>query len=311
MGKGISATLKSVDTEELADIYFYRPVGYLWALLFRRLGVHPNVVTILSIVLGVAAAVLFYFVDLRLNVIGMLLLVWANMYDSADGQLARLTGQKTELGRILDGFAGDVWFFSIYVAICLRLQPVWGIWIWILAAWAGCVCHAKQCQLADYYRNIHLFFLKGKQGSELHYSDVLQAEFQTIGGKGSWLRKVFGFFYIRYTRSQERMSPAFQSLMNVLRCREADSSISSEVRDTFLLGSRPLMKYTNILTFNVRSWVLFASLFAGVPWVYFLFEMTVLQGLFYYMRYRHETLCRDIINNIERDEEIRGKRNPV
>lgn len=102
----MSATLKSADTEEIADIYFYRPIGYLWALLFRWLRVHPNVVTILSIVLGVAAAVLFYFVDLRLNVIGMLLLVWANMYDSADGQLARLTGQKTELCRVsLDLFS--------------------------------------------------------------------------------------------------------------------------------------------------------------------------------------------------------------
>lgn len=296
MGKGISATLKSADTEELADIYFYRPVGYLWALLFRRLGVHPNVVTILSIVLGVAAAVLFYFVDLRLNVIGMLLLVWANMYDSADGQLARLTGQKTELGRILDGFAGDVWFFSIYVSICLRLQPVWGVWIWILAAWAGLVCHAKQCQLADYYRNIHLFFLKGKQGSELHFSEVLQAEYQAIGGNGSRLRKVFGFFYIRYTRSQERLSPAFQSLMNLLRRREA--GIPSKVRTLFLQGSRPLMKYANILTFNVRSWVLFVSLWAGYPWIYFLFEVTVLELLFYYMRYRHEALCRDMIDRI-------------
>lgn len=95
MGNEFVSTLKSADTEEWIDILFYRPAGYRWALLFRRLGVHPNTVTVFSIILGVASGVLFYYKDICLNVSGILLLVWANMYDSADGQLARLTGQKT------------------------------------------------------------------------------------------------------------------------------------------------------------------------------------------------------------------------
>ena len=137
MGNEFVSTLKSADTEEWIDILFYRPAGYRWALLFRRLGVHPNMVTVFSIILGVASGVLFYYKDICLNVLGILLLVWANMYDSADGQLARLTGQKTLLGRILDGFAGDLWFLAIYVAVCLRLQPEWGIGIWVLGAFSA------------------------------------------------------------------------------------------------------------------------------------------------------------------------------
>ena len=53
--KGLKASFKSMDTEETLDIYFNRPIGYVWALFFQRLNVHPNVVTILSIFLGVAA----------------------------------------------------------------------------------------------------------------------------------------------------------------------------------------------------------------------------------------------------------------
>ena len=161
--KGLEATLKSTDTEEWIDLLFYRPIGYRWALLFRRLGVTPNAITIASIFLGIAAGILFYYNDLLINIIGMCLLVWANMYDSADGQLARMTGQKSEIGRILDGVSGDFWFISIYVAICLRLTPEWGYWIWLLAAVAG-FSHSKQAAMADYYRNVHLFFLKGKSG---------------------------------------------------------------------------------------------------------------------------------------------------
>ena len=139
---GLEATLKSADTEEWIDLLFYRPVGYRWALLFHKMGVTPNAITIASIFLGVAAGILFYYNDLLLNVIGMCLLVWANMYDSADGQLARMTGQKSEIGRILDGVSGDFWFISIYAAICLRLTPEWSYWIWILAA--ACVIASRQ-----------------------------------------------------------------------------------------------------------------------------------------------------------------------
>ena len=117
----IQASLKSADTEEWIDLVFYRPLGYRWALFFNKLGVTPNAITIASIFLGVAAGILFYFDNLWVNVIGMLLLVWANQYDSADGQLARLTGQKSELGRILDGMSGDCWFIAIYFAMVWRL----------------------------------------------------------------------------------------------------------------------------------------------------------------------------------------------
>ena len=41
-----------MDTEEWLDIHFTRPIGYVWALFFKRLHVHPNVVTIFSILLA-------------------------------------------------------------------------------------------------------------------------------------------------------------------------------------------------------------------------------------------------------------------
>ena len=137
------STLKSSDTEENIDLCFYRPIGFAWAWLFRKLGVHPNVVTIASMFLGVGAAICFYYSNIWITLLGMFLLVWANSYDSADGQLARLTGQFSKLGRILDGAAGDVWFVSIYIAICLRTvrdvpffhEHPW--LIWVVAVLAG------------------------------------------------------------------------------------------------------------------------------------------------------------------------------
>lgn len=295
----LESTFKSQDTEEWLDIHFTRPLGLLWAQFFKRLGIHPNVVTILSIILGAAAGVMFYFEDLRLTIVGILLLVWANLYDSADGQLARMTGQKTRWGRILDGFAGDVWFFTIYAAICLRLQgkPIpftdvnWGIWIWLMAAVSGLIFHGKQCQLADYYRNIHLFFIKGKNGSELDNYATLRNELKTLTWKKDGMWKVFLYFYGNYTRSQEQMTPKFQTLKALLDEKYKDAGIPASVRDDFRKGSLPLIKYANILTFNTRAIVLYISLLIGEPWLYFVFEIVVMNILFFYMRSRHESLC--------------------
>lgn len=294
----LEATFKSQDTEEWLDVHFTRPLGLLWANFFNRFNVHPNVVTVLSIILGVAAGVMFYYPDLVHTCVGILLLVWANIYDSTDGQMARMTGKKTRWGRILDGFAGDVWFFTIYFFICLRLTPVWGVWIWLLAAVSGFVCHARQCQLADYYRNVHLYFLKGEGGSELDSYERLREEFRSLPWRGNLVWKVFLFSYGNYTRTQERMTPAFQALKHALDARFG-RRLPARLRDDFRAASLPLMKYANILTFNTRAVVLYVVLLAGVPWVYFVFEVTVMNVLLLYLRARHESLCRRLTSQLD------------
>lgn len=144
----VASTMKGEGTETRFELLFTRTPGYLWALLFRRLGVHPTVVTVASILIGCAAGWFFGQTSVGCNIIGVCLLVWANWYDCADGQLARMTGKTSLTGRILDGFAGDLWFFSIYFFICMRLQAEWGVFVWLLAAWAGLYCHARQCASA-------------------------------------------------------------------------------------------------------------------------------------------------------------------
>jgi hypothetical protein len=287
--QGIEASLKSRDTEETLDIWFNRPIGYLWTLFFMKLNVHPNVVTILSIILGMAAGYMFYFPDMSHTVCGILLLMWANFYDSADGQLARLTGKKTRWGRMLDGFAGDIWFFCIYLAICLRLTPQWGIWIWLVAALSGLVCHSKQCALADYYRNIHLYFLKGESASELDNFKQQREIYRSLPWRHNVWWKWFLFFYGNYTRSQERMTPRFQQMFALWQ-KMKGTAPAGEARAEFIEGSRPLMKYCNFLTFNARAIALYVSMLAGMPYLYFIFELTVMNAVFFYMRSRHERL---------------------
>lgn len=315
---------KSQDTEEWFDLVFTRPLGQMWANFFARLGVHPNVVTILGIVLGVMAAFCYYFEDnYSMTILGIFLLVWANLYDSADGQLARMTGQKSALGRALDGASADVIFFAVYFFISLRLSPqplpfgldetlrsaspiphvtdgTYGIWIWMLAAISGFGGHSRQCQLADYYRNVHLWFIKGESGSELDNSTALREEYGKMKWGDGFIMKLYMFFYVKYTHAQESRTPAFQRLKARLQQQFGPSSadIPESVRNEFRQGSLPLMKYTNILTFNCRSFALYFSLLLMMPWLYFVIEICLFTPICWQMQVRHERLCRRMYGEI-------------
>ena len=289
----LKLSFKSEDTEEWLDVHFTRPIGLVFALLWNKLDIHPNVITIVSIFLGVGAGWMFHYTDLLHNVYGVLLLMFANFCDSTDGQMARITGKKTLIGRMLDGFSGDLWFTSIYLGIVARLwyQTIpgtdieWRFWGFLLCAAAGIGLHAKQSSLADYYRQIHLFFLLGKDGSELDNYKQQRAHYESLP-KSDVLSRVFYYNYANYCKSQEQRTPNFQKFFAAWKQQP-----SEDIRERLLEGSRPLMKYTNLLTFNARAITIYVTCLLNCPWVYPLVEITVFQAMYMYMHHKHEALC--------------------
>lgn len=302
----LQASFKSKDTEEWLDVYFTRPIGLVFAIFWNKLGVHPNAITILSIFLGVGAGVMFGYTDLMHNILGVLLLMFANFCDSTDGQMARLTGKKTLIGRMLDGFSGDLWFASIYIAIIIRLfnqnipgtEVPWHLLIFVLAFVAGVMCHSPQSSLADYYRQIHLLFIKGKEGSELDNYEQQRKIYENLP-KSKWLDRLFYFNYANYCKSQEKRTPKFQKMMEGVNERYGGvENMPQELKQQFIKGSRPLMKYTNILTFNVRAITIYITCLLNCPWVYFLVEIIILNILYIYMHKKHEALCAEITKQL-------------
>ena len=299
-----------MDTEEHIDLWFYRPLGFAWAALFAKLGISPNIVTIASIFLGVGGGILLYFGAqpyIWLNYVGIFLIIWANTYDSADGQLARITKQYSQIGRILDGVSGDLWFFAIYFALVFRELHFGDAWlgdffqqsqnhwiIWTIAIAAG-VSHALQCAMADYYRQFHLYFLKGEGGSELESTEKLDEQIKQSKG----FKRITMFFYRNYTANQERRTPGMQRLRRELKKQFGDEMAPQQFRDDFRKLSLPLMKYTNMLTFNTRTIAMFISVIIRIPWLYFAFELIVLNTMLIYMICRHERFCKKLTADLQ------------
>ena len=251
---------------------------------------------------------MFQYDDIVSNVWGVVLLMFANFCDSTDGQLARLTGKKTLVGRVLDGFSGDVWFFAIYIAIVVRLwnEPIpflggetWGIFIFLICLYAGVWCHSPQSSLADYYRQIHLYFLLGKKGSELDDSATQMKKYEELTWTGNFIGKIFYKNYAAYCRSQEKRTPKFQAFFREVKRKYPDAEqMPQSLRDEFRKGSLPLMKFTNLLTFNSRAIIIYITCLAGVPYIYPIIEITVFTAMYMYMHKTHEKTCERLVGGL-------------
>ena len=153
--------------------------------------------------------------------------------------------------------------------------------------------------MADYYRQFHLYFVKGPEGSELENADSLMQKYRTMSWRRQPWAKLVLLFYINYTVGQEARTPKMQKLRRLLHARYGNN-IPVEFRERFRKASLPLMKYTNILSFNTRSLALFVSiLIFRMPWLYFAFELTVLNILMVYMVVKHENICHAFIKELE------------
>ena len=289
-------SIKSFDTEENIDLCFFRPIGFAWAYFFRSLKATPNFVTILSIFIGMAGGACFYFPNIYINIIGILLMIWAGFYDCADGMLARLTGQKSELGRFLDGIAGDFWFLSIYLAIIFRSNRYIGffhehVWIlWVVAVGAA-ICHSAQAAVADRYRQMHLLIIKGLGGSELDSYECLHQRYLKLNWKKNFFEKLYLYLYSNYTLLQERLSPKMEKLYRIWEKKYPNFELPHSIREKFRKISFPFCKWENFMTFNWRAIFLYITVLIGYPWIYLLVELSIFNIVLILTVIFHEKAC--------------------
>src|SRR5438132_7525941 len=98
----VEATYKAREVEGVLDLYFYRPIGLRLARFFERFKMTPAGVTWLAGLFGVLAGHLYYYRDLRINIVGMAFHVCANAVDNADGELEHRTQPGRREGADMD-----------------------------------------------------------------------------------------------------------------------------------------------------------------------------------------------------------------
>lgn len=123
-------SLKPKKIEEAVDYYFYRRLAYLLVPTLVRLGISPNTVTTISLFVGLLAS---YAVYHAYYTAGAMLVILAIIFDCCDGQVARLTGKSSPLGRAMDGFFDMLWVSALWLAIHFGgALAHWGLGGWTL-----------------------------------------------------------------------------------------------------------------------------------------------------------------------------------
>ena len=290
----LEATYKAREVEGVLDLYFFRPVGFRLARFFAEMHMAPAGVTLLACLFGIIAGHLFYYRDLRTNVVGMALFVFANALDNADGQLARLTHRQTREGRIVDSLADHLVFASIYIHLTLRYLVAGASPAILLLALAAGISHAFQGAAADYYRTTYLYFATNRSRMELDSSSLLRSNFRSL----TWYHQPWHRFllalYLNFTRQQEMLSP------NLRKVREAGSQLFGGqipiwLKSRYKSLAGPALKWWGLLMTNIRMLVLFALLFISQPIWYFWFELIALNALLVYLIIRQEDMADSLL----------------
>ena len=193
----VYGSIKLIDIEERFDIYFSRFFGLYFAKIGRYYKLTPTQVSLASLFVGVVGGVLFYYQNEPWIVgTGCFLVVLAGVLDSSDGQLARMTGQSTDLGRIIDGVIDNFVFVAVYLGGSIFFFDTYGWWIFALAAAAGYTQSLKSA-LYEFYKSEYLQ-LVGK--TTTGHIPLSVDEIEPGGNK--WYHKFLHVVYKDYTAKQ-------------------------------------------------------------------------------------------------------------
>jgi len=209
--------------EEWADLHFFRPIGIRIARALLPTGISADQVTLWSLLIGLVAGHLFAYTDHWTNLIGFALFIVSDIFDSADGQLARLRGTSTRFGRALDGISDNLRFVNLYFHLIYRLIHA-GWWPGALLVAAAGLAHTYQSAAVDFVRNAFLYIGVGN-GGELDLPEDL------AGAAGGSLLERFGArVYRDYVLRQSHLFPRSVKLIRLLRQTSDSEAFRAEYR---------------------------------------------------------------------------------
>ncbi len=218
---------------------------------------HPNAVSLAGMGCGVLAGVAYHGYANKWRVVAgfALMLAW-HVLDGADGQLARLTGRQSPMGKVLDGICDYVTFTVVYAGLASALQSRLGAWAWVLAVAAG-LCHAVQAAAYEAQRQEYNFWGLGRASASFAPPGVPRE-----GLPGGLLRA-----YARLQVAASGASPEFHARLAAALASGPDGGAAMRQRYREMFA--PSVRRWGVLSSNYRTLAIFLAALAGVPQDYF------------------------------------------
>lgn len=199
-------SLKMLEVEELLDLILYRPLALVFVRLVYKSPLTPNGVTFMSLLSGLVSAYEFAQGTVSGMAWGGIWYAIANVLDCSDGQLARLQGSGTPLGRLVDGVVDWIISIAIFAGLAIGMVGSTGdTTIWYLVT-AAAITSAVHAFFFDLYQQQFISIVRGQQNFVDRELEKIRQ--QASGSGGGMFKQLFLSIYIKYLEAQSNSRSA-------------------------------------------------------------------------------------------------------
>lgn len=287
-------SIKNTIVEERYDLVFSRPLGFILAKFFHKLGFTPTNISVFGMLIGVTGGTLLFWQDVILATsIGFVLVTFAGVMDSADGQAARLYNQHTEMGRYLDFFNDMLVFISCYVAGLHHFIDEYTLaGVWVIGLTSGLV-HSVKGQIYEYYKGefLHFSLTDSKQRTP-DLDDVVNNFDRT----STLTRKITYPILVDYVKRQQKMKFRKNDVTDIFE--EAREHDPEQFKEIYIKHCRKILAFwawvcgSNVM----RNGLLVSSLFGRID-IYVIGNIASF-GLYWMVGLSQNRIDRNIIKEI-------------
>ena len=277
----LKAVWRTPEIEEYSNLYLIHPVSHALANLFARWNWSPHLVSGLGMLSAfIAACCYFQYQVTVMSILGFIFLVGWHIFDGADGQLARLTGRSSEIGKLVDGLCDHVGFGMVYIALALAQQEIYGFWIWLLAAVAG-FSHVVQASALEFHRDGYDCWVHQRFNKCVPCLDEFKQRTQSSKG----VLRPLNIFHSLYLHLQYRFAGADHVLLsNETRLR--DQPQRAKIGENYKVIALDSVRQWTWLSANKRTIAVTLFCILKFPILFFLYEIVILNIVLWRLRHR-------------------------
>lgn len=257
------SSIKSPDTEEKIDLVLYRPFGYIIAKVANSLGMSPTNLSLLGLFFGLLAGYYYFHLqnNLSLTIAGFFL-VLSGIFDSADGQLARISNQSTKIGLVLDGICDSLVTIAVYVS-CSWPYFLANNYLFIIIVSMALYLHSCQCAILDFYHREYLFFGYGKIQDDTYWNPGVKDGLKNIVNSASKFEKIINKLRLTWIRKQQFLSSRNDDERSKMRdylfkCNISEKKFFMETYKKHNLWLLPLWRLVGV---NAHTFLIFIFMF--------------------------------------------------
>jgi phosphatidylglycerophosphate synthase len=256
------------ELQDPLNFYLYHPLAWQLARVLSKTAITPNAVSILGGLMVVAAGAAYAGLAWPVSVLfGLALHMGWHVVDGADGDLARITGKSSPTGELVDGICDYASHIVLYFILAFMLAGLIGWIAWPVMVVAG-ISHAAQSNHVEVQRRQYQWWVYG--------TPWLRHTHQAVEGVA---RSGFFRFFEIYLNFANGLTPHALAVDAAVDAAKGDPARLSAIRAAVEAEATPLLRICKVLGPNPRALLLGASMLAGSPLWYFIYQAVILNLL--------------------------------